>query len=60
MNEMERAEKIQFISNFIRSAYDRGYEVEIDANLVVVGVKKINHNKVLDINQVIDRLAKSH
>jgi hypothetical protein len=58
LTEMERAEKIQFISNFIRSAYDRGYEVEIDQNLVVVGVKKINQNKILDINQVIDRLAK--
>ncbi|MGZ3723293.1 MAG: hypothetical protein ACXVA9_10200 [Bdellovibrionales bacterium] len=58
MNEMERTEKINFISTFIRSAYDRGYEVEIDQNLVVVGVKRINKNKILDINQVIDRLAK--
>jgi hypothetical protein len=59
LNELERAEKIQFISAFIRSAYDRGYEVEIDQNLVVIGVKKIRANKALDINQVIDRLAKS-
>lgn len=58
MNEMERAQRIAFVRNFIRSAYERGYEVEIDANLVVVGVKKINRDKVLDINQVIDRLAK--
>lgn len=58
MNEMERAQRIAFVKNFIRSAYERGYEVEIDANLVVVGVKKINRDKVLDINQVIDRLAK--
>lgn len=58
LTEMERAEKIQFIGNFIRSAYDRGYEVEIDQNLIVTGVKKINRSKTLDINQVIDRLAK--
>jgi hypothetical protein len=58
MHEMERTEKIQFISAFIRSAYDKGYEVEIDQNLVVVGVKKINQNKLLNIDQVIDRLAK--
>ena len=58
MNEMERAERIQFISSFIRSAYDRGYEVDIDSNLVVVGVRPINRNRVLNIDQVIDRLAK--
>lgn len=57
MNEMERAEKIQFLSAFIRSAYEHGYEVEIDSNLVVVGVKRVQ-NHSLNINQVIDRLAK--
>lgn len=58
MAEQERAEKIQFISSFVRSAYDRGYEVEIDQDLVVVGVHPINTKKPLNINQVIDRLAK--
>jgi len=58
MKEMEKNEKIQFISAFIRSAYDKGYEVEIDQNLVVVGVKKLPQNKLLNIDQVIDRLAK--
>jgi hypothetical protein len=57
VNEQERRERIEFIGNFIRSAYERGYELEIDENLVVVGVHKIG-NKKLNINQVIDRLAK--
>lgn len=58
VNEFEKAERIQFIKNFIRSAYERGYEVEIDSNLVVVGVKKITEQKKLNIDQIIDKIAK--
>lgn len=56
LNQAEREERINFIRQFIRSAYDRGYQVEIDQNLVVVGVKKITEQKV-SIDQVIDRMA---
>ena len=59
MARLDRAQRIAVIGDFIRSAYDNGYEVEIDQNLMVVGWKRINKNKILDINQVIDRLAKS-
>ena len=41
INQMERAEKIQFLTSFVRTAYEHGYEVEIDANLIVVGVKRV-------------------
>jgi hypothetical protein len=58
VNDTERAERIQFVRNFIRSAYDRGYEVEIDQNLVVVGVHKITGRRHIDIDQVMDKLAK--
>lgn len=58
VNQMERAEKIQFLTAFVRSAYEHGYEVEIDANLIVVGVKRVDNTRTLNINQVIDRLAK--
>jgi hypothetical protein len=57
-NDLDRAEKINYIRNFIRSAYERGYEVTIDQNLVVVGVKPINPNHKVNIDQVIDRLSK--
>lgn len=57
LNEMERAEKIRFLTAFLRSAYENGYELEIDSNLVVVGVKRVEKRSV-NINQVIDRLAK--
>ncbi len=58
VNETERAERIQFVTNFVRSAYERGLQVEIDQNLVVVGVKRINPTQKVNINQVIDRLAR--
>ncbi len=58
LNEMERTERINFVRNFIRQAYDRGYEVTLDQNLVVIGVKKITTPKQVNIDQVLDRLAK--
>lgn len=58
LNEMERAERVQFISNFIRSAYEQGYQVEIDQNLVVVGVKKITGTQKVNIDQVLDKMAR--
>ena len=57
MNELDRRERVVFVRNFIKSAYNRGYEVEIDANLVVVGVKKITQARKVDINQIMDKLA---
>ncbi|NJL23817.1 MAG: hypothetical protein HC902_00615 [Calothrix sp. SM1_5_4] len=58
VNEVERAERIQFVRNFIRAAYERGYEVELDQNLVVVRVKKIDGVRKINIEQVIDKMAK--
>lgn len=58
LNEMERAERINFVKAFIRQAYDRGYEVQLDQNLVVIGVKKITSPKSVNIDEVLNRLAK--
>jgi hypothetical protein len=58
LNEMEKAERLTFIKNFIRTAYDRGYEVQLDSNLVVTGVKRIHHPKQVNIEQVLERIAK--
>ena len=57
VNELDRQERIQFIRNFVKSAYDRGYEVDIDQNLVVVGVRPIM-NRTISLEQVIDRVSK--
>ncbi len=57
-NELERNERVTFVREFIRSAYDKGYEVQLDQNLVVVGVKKINANQKVSIDQVLNKLAK--
>jgi hypothetical protein len=58
VNELEKRERITFVRNFIKSAFDRGYEVEINENLVVVGVKRITDTKKLNIDQIMDKLAK--
>lgn len=58
LNQQEKAERIVFIKNFIRTAYDRGFEVQLDANLVVTGVKPIHHPKQVNIEQVLERIAK--
>lgn len=56
-NELERNERVTFVREFIKSAYAKGYEVQLDQNLVVVGVKKITNQKV-NIDQVLNKLAK--
>ena len=58
VTELDRRQRILFVTNFIKSAHDQGYDVEIDQNLVVVGVRRINETKKLNINQVMDRLAR--
>lgn len=57
VNELERRERVTFVKNFVRSAYERGYEVQLDQNLVVVGVRKITENRKINIDQLIDKLA---
>lgn len=57
VNELERAERIAFVRNYIRKAYEKGYEVQLDNNLVVVSVKKINKTEKVNIEQVLDKLA---
>lgn len=57
VNEYERAERVAFVRNFIRSAAERGYEVQLDQNLVVVGVRKISGTQKVNIDQVLNRLA---
>ncbi len=56
-NEEERTARLHFVKNFILQAYDRGFEVELDQNLVVIGVKRIGAKKV-NIDEVLNRLAK--
>jgi len=58
LNDLERAERINFVRNFIRSAYERGYQVDLDSNLVVVGVRRIQNNQKVSIDQILERLSK--
>lgn len=58
VNQLEREERRLFIRNYIRNAYEKGYEVQIDKNLVVVGVKKIKRTEKVNIDSVLDKLAR--
>ncbi len=58
VNEFERRERMQFMSSFIRAVHEQGYELDIDQNLVVVGVRRRSETRKVNINQVLDRLAK--
>lgn len=57
LNELDRAEKINYIRNFLRSAYEKGYEVQLDQNLVVVGVRRLQQNQKVNIDQVVNKMA---
>ncbi len=57
VNEVEKQERITFLKNYIKSAYDRGFEVEINENLIVVGVRRVNEAKKLNIDQIVDKFA---
>lgn len=57
VNELERAERVAFVRNYIRAAAEKGYEVQIDQNLVVVGVRKIQKTNKMSIDQVLNNVA---
>ena len=57
LNEQERQERVQYVRNFIKTAYDRGYEVQLDDKLQVVGVRPIQNRKV-SLDQVIDKVSR--
>lgn len=58
INENDRRERVAALAAIIKNAYDQGYELQINQNLVVTGVKRINNNRPININQALDRLAK--
>lgn len=57
LNELDKAERINYIRNFLRSAYEQGYEVQLDQNLVVVSVKRVNRYQRVNIDNVINKMA---
>jgi len=57
LNQQERQERVQYVRNFIKSAYDRGYEVDLDQNLQVVGVRPIA-NRRISLDQAIEKASR--
>ena len=57
LNQQEREERRQYVRNFIKTAYDRGYEVELDQNLQVMGVRPIT-NRRISLDQAIEKATR--
>lgn len=57
INQLQRRERVAFLRNFIRAAHDKGYDLEINGNLEVVGVTAVRDSKV-SIEQIMDRIEK--
>ena len=57
LNQQEHQERVQYVRNFIKTAYDRGYEVDLDQNLQVVGVRPIA-NRRISLDQAIEKASR--
>jgi hypothetical protein len=58
ISEEERQERKQFVQNFIKQAYDAGWAIDLDENLVVVRVKPITNHPLMPLDQVLDKISK--
>jgi hypothetical protein len=54
----ERQERKQYIQNFLKDAYDSGYQIDLDENLVVVRVKKVTSRPKQTLDKVLENLAR--
>jgi hypothetical protein len=57
INELEMNQRRQFINNFLKSARDAGYDLELNENLVVVKVKKLQQKPRIPLDKVLERLS---
>lgn len=58
MAATEKQERKQYIQNFLREAYDAGYAIDLDENLVVVRVKKVTSRPKESLDKVLENLAR--
>lgn len=56
VNKFEREEKKMFIRNFISSAREAGYEIELNDDLVVTKVRPITSRPKISLEKVIENL----
>jgi hypothetical protein len=54
----ERQERKQYIQNFLKEAYDAGYQIDLDENLVVVRVKRVTSRPKETLDKVLENLAR--
>lgn len=58
LSQMEKQERRQYVQNFIDQAYEAGYAITLDENLIVVKVKKVQQKPKLSLDQVLENLAR--
>ena len=58
MAAAEKQERKQYIQNFLKEAYDAGYAIDLDENLVVVRVKKVTSRPKETLDKVLENLAR--
>jgi hypothetical protein len=56
--QTEKQERKQYIQNFLKEAYDAGYAIDLDENLVVVRVKKVTSRPKESLDKVLENLAR--
>lgn len=58
ITEEEKQEKKQWVQNFIKQAYDAGWAVEINEDLIVTKAKPVRDKPRMSLDQVIDKLSR--
>lgn len=56
--QTQTQERKQYVQNFIKEAYDAGYAIDLDENLVVVRVKKVTSRPKESLDKVLENLAR--
>lgn len=56
--QTEKQERKQYIQNFLKEAYDAGYAIDLDENLVVVRVRKVTSRPKESLDKVLENLAR--
>lgn len=58
MSQLERQERKQYVETFLKEAYDAGYAIDLDENLVVVRVRKVTSRPSQTLDQVLENLSR--
>ncbi len=58
LSQTQKQERKVYIQNFLKEAYDAGYAIELDDNLVVTRVRKVTSKPSQTLDKVLENLAR--